>query len=419
MKYKKYKGDAYNIYTVKTNRFKRCHLEIMFRDNIKKDDITKKVFLSELLSFSSKDYKTKREFNIAMEELYNSYFYSVTSKLGNLITTSYCFDFLSPKYCEKGTIKKMIEFPFKMLNNPNITNNEFDKQSFDIVKNMIEADIKSVKDSPKKKAILACLKEMDAKSPASFQVSGYMEDLELITPSGMAKYYEEVLEHDYVDILLIGNLNMDECVKIIKDSFKLNTLKTYKINIHSDLSTSKKEKIIRKEAPHTQSELVMGYNLVGLTKHEKDIVGSVFNSILGGDSLENKLAKYLRTENSLCYNVKSIFQKHNSLLLITSSINKDSFDLAVKLVKKSIKEMQEGIISDDELDNAKKNIKNSLKTVSDSEEGILSNYYFSELDNSPLIEERIELIDKVTKNDLVNFAKKVKINTIFLLEGNK
>ena len=35
------------------------------------------------------------------------------------------------------------------------------------------------------------------------------------------------------------------------------------------------------------------------------------------------------------------------------------------------------------------------------------------------IEERKQMIEKVTKEDIIKVAKKVKIDTIFLLEGNK
>ena len=34
MIYKVYKNNTYNIYTVKTDKFKTCHMEIVFRNNI-------------------------------------------------------------------------------------------------------------------------------------------------------------------------------------------------------------------------------------------------------------------------------------------------------------------------------------------------------------------------------------------------
>ena len=42
MIYREYKANTYNIYTIKTDKFKTCHMEIIFRNNIKKEDVTKK-----------------------------------------------------------------------------------------------------------------------------------------------------------------------------------------------------------------------------------------------------------------------------------------------------------------------------------------------------------------------------------------
>ena len=36
MIYKTYNNKTYNIYTIKTDKFKTCHMEIVFRNNINK-----------------------------------------------------------------------------------------------------------------------------------------------------------------------------------------------------------------------------------------------------------------------------------------------------------------------------------------------------------------------------------------------
>lgn len=44
-----------------------------------------------------------------------------------------------------------------------------------------------------------------------------------------------------------------------------------------------------------------------------------------------------------------------------------------------------------------------------------SNVYF----NYDLLDERIENISKVTKEDIINLHKKINMDTIFILEGEK
>jgi 3-phosphoshikimate 1-carboxyvinyltransferase len=61
MIYREYKADTYNIYTIKTDKFKTCHMEIVFRNNIKKEDVTKRSLISELLVENSKKFPTRKE----------------------------------------------------------------------------------------------------------------------------------------------------------------------------------------------------------------------------------------------------------------------------------------------------------------------------------------------------------------------
>ena len=77
--------------------------------------------------------------------------------------------------------------------------------------------------------------------------------------------------------------------------------------------------------------------------------------------------------------------------------------------------MQDGIFSDVEIDEAKINLINSLDMSLDSSVSILNSYVYNYLDNLPLLEERKKLYKKVTREDIINVSKKIKINTIYSL----
>jgi len=50
--------------------------------------------------------------------------------------------------------------------------------------------------------------------------------------------------------------------------------------------------------------------------------------------------------------------------------------------------------------------------------GIISHYYAKELVGSPDIDERLKNVSKVTKEDIVNIMKKIKIHSVYILEDN-
>lgn len=419
MEYKVYDCDSYKIHTIKTDKFKNCSMEIMFRNKLVKNEITQNNMLVDLLMHSSKMYPKRRDVAIQLENLYSSSLRGFTTRLGNSVMLSFVLDFLNPKYCEEGYLNEVLAMPFEMLLNPNIENNEFDKRSFNIIKNRIKSDIESLKENATKYAFRRSLINMDEESPSSYYMVGYMEDLENISTSSLVDAYYNLLNNYICDIYVIGNLDMDEVVSIIKERFINKTIKQSKIDLYVDNSTRKKNIDVTESGKYEQDSFVMIYNLNKFTKRERDFVIHLYNIILGSGGLTSKLYKYLREENSLCYNVSSIYQKYDGLLMIYSGIDGKDKNKCVKLVNKAMDEMLKGDFTLEELENAKKTVISSIKMGEDTQGGIINNYLFKELDDLPLYDERVKEFKTVTKEEIMKVAKKIKLNTIYLLKGEE
>ena len=417
MEYKIHDCKSYRIHTIKTDKFKNCSMEIMFRNKLEKSEITQNNMLVDMLVHSSNKYPKRRDVSIELENLYSASFRGFTTRLGSSVMLSFCLDFLNPKYCEKGYLDDVLSLPFEMLLNPNIKNNEFDNRSFNIIKNRIKSDIESLKENATKYAFRRSLINMDENSPSSYYMVGYMDDLEAITPSNLVDAYNNLLNNYTCDIFVIGNLDMDEVVTTIKNKFNNRTIKTDKIELYVDNSLRKKYIDVEETGKYEQDSFIMIYNLDDLSERERNFVIHIYNIILGSGGLTSKLYRYLREENSLCYNVSSMIQKYDGLLMIYSGIDGKDKDLCIDLVNKAMKEMSSGDFSDLELENAIKTVISSLKMGEDTQGGIVNNYLFNYLDNLPLYEERVREFKTVTKEEVINVAKRIKLNTIYLLKG--
>ena len=417
MEYKIHDCKSYRIHTIKTDKFKNCSMEIMFRNKLEKSEITQNNMLVDMLVQSSNKYPKRRDVSIELENLYSASFRGFTTRLGSSVMLSFCLDFLNPKYCEKGYLDDVLSLPFEMLLNPNIKNNEFDNRSFNIIKNRIKSDIESIKENATKYAFRRSLINMDENSPSSYYMVGYMDDLEAITPSNLVDAYNNLLNNYTCDIFVIGNLDMDEVVTTIKNKFNNRTIKTDKIELYVDNSLRKKYIDVEETGKYEQDSFIMIYNLDDLSERERNFVIHIYNILLGSGGLTSKLYRYLREENSLCYNVSSMIQKYDGLLMIYSGIDAKDKDLCIDLVNKAMKEMSSGDFSDLELENAIKTVISSLKMGEDTQGGIVNNYLFNYLDNLPLYEERVKEFKTVTKEEVINVAKRIKLNTIYLLKG--
>lgn len=416
MKYKVYEFDTYKIHTIKTDKFKTCLMEIMYSNNTNPNKFSELNMITDLLMYSSKKYKSRREINIELENLYNASCRGVLSNIGNSHIVSFVTDFLNPKYCEEGFLNEILEFSIDMIKHPNITDGKFDETSFNIVKNRIKTDIESLTENPTRYAFRRSLINMDKDSITSKSRLGTLDQLEKITRSSLIDTYNDLMNNYNCDIYVIGNLDMDEVVDIISKKFshKKNNIK---LDLYVDNKLTSEVKDVEESGKYEQDSFVMIYNLDDLTKRERDYVIHLFNIIFGSGGLTSKLYKYIREENSLCYNISSMNMKYDKLLMIYAGIEKKNKNKCVKLVKKSLDEMINGDFTIEDLNNAKKQIESSIKMSEDSMGGIVNNYLFNELDGLALYDTRIEEFKTVKKSEIIELAKKIKLNTIYILTG--
>ncbi len=418
MEVKTYDLNSYKLHIIKSDKVKTCHMEIHFRDEVKKENIHFKTFLCDILTDCSKKYNTRKNVVIKLEELYKSSFYGTTSKTGGVINTMFVFDFIAPKYIsEDNYLENVLELPCEMILNPKIINKEFELNTFNVIKERMKRDIKSINENPVKLSINNSLKVMDEESLTSVSVLGDISSLEDITPTTLFDEYENMIKNNLCDIFIIGDLEFDEVYKIISKKFKLKYIKSKQLNLYIDNKLSKKVKEKNDVSTFVQTNLNLVYNLENLDINDKNINIQVYNYLLGSGGMSSKLYRKLREENSLCYGVYSIYLKYDNLLIVQVSLDSKNKNLAIKLIKECINEMQKGKFTENDFEDAKKNLMLSLEMSLDNNVSLLTNCVFKEYDQLPSIENRMEMLRKVTMEDIVKIAKKVKLNTIYSLEA--
>ena len=407
---------SYRIHTIKTNRFKTTRVEVIFRLPADKETMYKYSFVTSLLSESNALYKTRREVAIKLEELYKAYFYSYTNKVGNCLNCIFTINFINNEYLKDDNyITDVINFLFDMLYKPNVHSKEFALDSFNIVKKNILLDIDSVLENPEKMAINNALKTMDPTSSSSDNTLGSKEDILKLSNSNIYPIYESLINNTCLDIFICGNTDMEPIVKAILKRVKKHQITDFNLDYYIDNKPVKKPLKKEEKSSFLQTQLVVLYNALNLTKDEKELTFHLMNYILGSGGLSSKLYRYVREENSYCYRISSMYFKYDNLLCIGSSLAKENVNHSLKLIDKAVKEMQSGNLTDEDVINAKQNMLMALKVNRNNPSAILSNYEFKYFINNYDLEEKIVKIENITKEDIVSLAKKLKKNTVYIL----
>ena len=228
-----------------------------------------------------------------------------------------------------------------------------------------------------------------------------------------------MIKSDLVDIFVIGDVDEEDMVSIFRQYFKIKTLKKRKTNyLLDDVSCRKKKKVSYEDSDNNQSNLAIACRVHGLSDYERNYPLTLFNIIFGG-GCDSKLFKEVREEHSLCYSVYSVPNKLDHLLIIKAGIDRFNFDKTFEIIEKDLNDMKKGKFNESDINTAKEYYETAIEATEESQHRLIDNYMMMEFIGTDTLDVKREMMSKVTKKEIVKVAKKVNIDTIFLLEGGK
>lgn len=408
---------SYNLHFIKTDIFKTITMKVIFHTPIIKEDITKRNILSDILLQSTKEYKTRRDLTIKSEDLYAADIYTSNQRVGNYIMTSFILQTLNDKYTEENNFEESIKFLHEIIFNPDVEEERFKEDKLELVKSNATLALNSIKEDATNYSLIRMSEAYDKTSPISYRMTGYLEDLDKITEENLYEYYERMLDNDYVDIFILGDINEKELLPIIKKYFKFKKVKKRKASYYLPNKKPRKRRLFAKETTkNSQSKLAIACPITKMTDYEKNYSLLLANIILGGTG-DSKLFKEVREENSLCYTIRSNYNRLDNLMVINAGIDNVNFDKAVELITKNIQDMKKGKFTDSDINVAKEFYKTSAESLMESPSRIINEVLTEEILGVEPLSERVRKIEKVTKKDIMRACKKINMDTVFLLEG--
>ena len=398
MKYKQYDFESFKILTISSEQFKNVHMEINFIDDVDNIFIPLRSFLINLMGYTSKIYPTKREMLIALENLYNSAYYTNYSRLGKSYISSFVLDFVSPRYIkDKKYLENCLKFLCEQVLNPNITEGKFDERSKEIIKERIHQNIEHYKENAFSYAFCESRKMLFNDSISGENINGTHEEIDAITNEDLINDYQKLFADSKADILIIGDVDMDKCVTYLKKYFQKKSIveKQYVNQIPNKIKPYQKVVV---DGGYYQTQLLVYLQFNELTNFELYAVSALYLQILGRANQSDKLAKYLRIDNPLVYSRGLRFDYANKYLLIYTGLN-DNISKEIEYF-----EIQ------------KEKVMSNMTINEDDEEYLIGEYYMNMLFNRPLPLERRKLIKQVTIDDIKKLAKKFKKTLVYVLK---
>lgn len=416
MEIKSIKKEGYNLHLLKNKNFKTILTKVIFWEPFNEEEITIRNMLMNNLLFSSKNYKTHKEITIKEEDLYGAALGGGNYRKGNYIFSEFYLSTIEEKYTEKNLLDKSYEFLFDIIQNPNVDKNKFNSENFNINYEFSKTQINSEKEKPGYYALTRYKKLLGESKPFAFPIEGNITELEKITEENLYEFYQKFAKNSNIDIFVTGNINFDKIEKIIDKYFKLKENRKTLENI--SVSYEKPFTETKIKSNFAQSRLVMGGKTSHLSDHEKKYESIIFN-IIFGSSPNSKLFKNVREKHSYAYSITSSFVRLDEMFYITAGISKENYEDTKKQITHELEEMKQGHFTLKDIKNAKEVILGLIEEIDDYQGAIIDHYFNYLYLESDTLKNQKEEIKKITKEDIIKFAKKINIDTIFLVEEDE
>ena len=417
MKNKTYDMNGYTLHTTETDRFKTIGLKVCIRTDNKKEDDKYLPMLWRILVSTSSKYKTLKEINEACTEIYDPYYSIRTIESGKENIFGLSATFTNEKYTEKGMNEKNIEFVTDFIFKPKIKNDKFDEKIFETKKTKLIEYYSSIKDYPRDYASGRLEEEMISLDYKNYSLDEIIEITKSLTNEELYKYYKKIIEKGKLDIFVCGNFSSKEIKEIIKKHIKFKEKNSQTPNhVFNQKNYNKKPNIVIEKSSNVQSNLLIGCKVLNMTNHERQYAFTVYSWILGG-GMNSLLNRTVREENSLCYYIYATRKSLMGIMKISAGIDGENFEKTYKLIKKEMKNIEKGNFDDELLEGVKKIYYNSLKSTLDYQDDMMTSHISEVFLNYDNIDKRKKEMEKITKEDIMNFAKKVHIDTVYLLKG--
>jgi len=409
--------EGITLHNINTEKFKTNLCAVFLTFPLEYQNATKDTLVALMLKRGSKNLKTREEITSKLAELYGAEFDSGIEKSGDNHVLKFYLESLNEEYLPKkeDLLQQSISVLLDIVFNPNINNNEFNKEYLEQEKNNLEQIINSKIDNKAMYALNRTIEEMYKGKPYGIYKYGYVEQLKEITAQNLYEYYKKLIDTCKIDIFVSGNnINVED----LKDNPIIKELKERKSNyVRQGLgSNENKEKVVEEKMDISQGKLIIGMDL-DLKEDNLRFGAQVYNTILGG-SASSKLFKNVREKASLAYTVSSNYMKLKSNIFIRAGIEIENYDKTVEIIKEQLKDMEESNFSEEDINQAKRTILSSINNIEEEQDIELSYYYGQELsDKMMTIEEYKNNIEKVTREEINSVAKSLSINTIYFLRN--
>lgn len=396
-----------------TDKFNTLTCKAFIQQDLRKREAASTALVPLLLRRGSRRFPTTLDIARELEELYAADFGSDVLKIGERQFLEFHFQMVEPELLPQGDqlLRRGLETFWEIATRP-YGEGRFHEPYFEQEKQILIQELEGLVNDKRGYALVRCTALMCAQEPFGIYKYGDAETVRSLANDEVFGHFQKLLTGYPLDIFIVGR-QAERVAKIMEGLVQGG---------HREVALSPVQQVaageprfIEETMDVQQAVLIMGYR-TQITYPQEDYYSLlVGNGVLGGFA-HSKLFLNVRERASLAYYVGSSIEGSKGLLTISAGISGEKQEQAVAIIRQQVQDVQEGRISQQELDQTKRGLISSMRSMKDSPTGLIDRNLIGLVHNQlRSVDEVVEAIDAVTIDSVVRAMAQIQLDTTYVL----
>lgn len=407
-----------NLHFLQSKKFKTNKIKVRFSSPLDENIVAARVLVACMMETANQKYPTSQLFREKLASLYGVELSTSVSKRGRVhyVDLNISFvrdDFLSKKNVLTDEVLDIIETIFF---SPLVVEDHFDSDTFDVEKKNTISDLESEIEEPYYYAHGQLNQLFFEDETIGMSRLGKVDLARQETAQSSLEQFHQMLQLDNIDFFFIGDFNEVAIVdRVNQFEFKPRD-NNLSVTYQQPFTNVVREKLEQKQ--NQQSILELGYHFSTQYGESLHIPLVVLNGMLGAFS-HSRLFQIIREKEGLAYTISSHFDIFTGFMRVFAGIDKESRTKVMTLIMRQLNDLKRGKFTESELQLTKEMLVNTTLLAQDRQNTLIEREYLKTILGKKVLslEEWLESIDKVSREEIIEVAKTINLQSVYFMEG--
>lgn len=292
-----------------------------------------------------------------------------------------------------------------MMQNPVIPVEEMEKE-----RKVVQEEIRRANDDPKRIILNNLFKLIFKEHPYGMTTLGPHKIIEEISREEIMKYYRKRYAPENLITVIVGDVNTNKALKLVKENFNTNKSRIKKTNnyIYPNQSAPEKQLVKIEKGKYKSGYLFMGFKGIPMRSIRENYALDMAASILGG-SRSSRLYQNLKEEQNIVSAISAghYSLKDDSVFLVSADFEPHKYETVKTAIIEEIKKFRENGATQKELERAKTLAIREFIYGNESVENIAHSIGYSMVTSGNIehYKNHVEYIESVTLKEIKKAAQ--------------